>query len=58
MLTCDAVVLSAWSRPMECASHDPAAERLADCSVIRDLVRSDEYERIDHGRDERCDRGR
>eukprot|EP01043_Picozoa_sp_COSAG02_P142044 COSAG02_NODE_80956_length_105_cov_4782.333333_1_plen_23_part_01 len=23
---------------MECASHDPAAERVADGSVIRDLV--------------------
>ena len=38
MLTGDAVVVFAWSRPMECASHDPAAERVADGSVIRDLV--------------------
>ena len=38
MLTCDAVVFVAWSRSMECASHDPAAERVADGSVIRDLV--------------------
>ena len=37
-LTDAAVAAVVWSRPMECASHDPAAERVADGSVIRDLV--------------------
>ena len=42
---------------MECASNNTAAQRVADCSRIRDVVRFDEHEGIDDGRDERCDRG-
>eukprot|EP01043_Picozoa_sp_COSAG02_P061808 COSAG02_NODE_8380_length_2591_cov_15.477323_3_plen_432_part_00 len=37
-LTGDALTPVAWSRPMGSASHDPAAERVADGSLILDLV--------------------
>ena len=37
--------------------NNQETERVPDCSRLRDLVRLDEYEGIDYGRNERCDRG-
>ena len=42
---------------MECTSNDPADKRIVDRAWLRDVVRLDEHEGIDDGRDERRDRG-
>ena len=40
-----------------CTENNQETERVPDCSRLRHVVRLDEYEGIDDGRDERCDRG-
>ena len=44
-------------RPVGFTGHDQEGKRVADCSWLCHLVRPDEHEGIDDGRDERCDRG-